>query len=151
MAIQRWDPERDLADLQGKMNRMFDHALSRSVGSEEADGLGSTGWRPPVDLIEEPTRYVLRADLPGVSASEVEVQIERGTLFLRGERRIDPDVSREAYLRIERPSGRFAVQVALPASVEPKAIHATHRNGVIEVVLPKRKEQVASRIEISTG
>ena len=150
MAIQRWDPQRGLADLQDKMNRMFDNALSRSVGSDESDGLGSAGWRPPVDLIEEPARYVLRADLPGVSASDVEVQVERGTLFLRGERKIDPNVGREAYLRIERPSGRFAVQVALPPSVEPKAIQATHRNGVIEVVLPKRKEQAANRIEIST-
>ena len=65
MAIQRWDPQRDLVDLQNKMNRMFDHALSRSVGSEESEELGSAGWRPPVDLIEEPARYVLRADLPG--------------------------------------------------------------------------------------
>lgn len=150
MAIQRWDPQRDLVDLQDKMNRMFDHALSRSVGSGESEELGSAGWRPPVDLIEEPARYVLRADLPGVAASDVEVQVDRGTLFLRGERRPDAEVSREAYLRIERPSGRFAVQVALPPSVEPKAIQASHRNGVIEVVLPKRKEQAAGRIEIST-
>ena len=76
MAIQRWDPQRDMIDLQGRMNRLFDEALSRSVGSEPAEALGSSAWRPPVDLIEEPSRYVLRADLPGVSASDIEIQVE---------------------------------------------------------------------------
>jgi len=68
VAIQRWDPQRDMIDLQGRMNRLFDEALSRSVGSEPAENLGSTAWRPPLDLIEEPARYLLRVDLPGVVA-----------------------------------------------------------------------------------
>ena len=150
MAIQRWDPQRDMIDLQGRMNRLFDEALSRSVGSEPAEALGSTVWRPPVDLIEEPARYVLRADLPGVGASDVEIQVEDGKLVLRGERRLDAGLSRENYLRVERPQGRFAVQITLPPSVQHNAIRATHRNGVVEVFLPKRKDEPPSRIEVSS-
>ena len=150
MAIQRWDPQRDMIELQGRMNRLFDDALSRSVGAEPAETLGSSGWRPPVDLIEEPARYVLRADLPGVSAADVEIQVEDGKLVIRGERRSDPALSRENYLRVERPQGHFAVQIALPPSVQPEAVRATHRNGVVEVILPKRKEQPPSRIEVSS-
>ena len=150
MAIQRWDPQRDMIELQGRMNRLFDDALSRSVGAEPAEALGSAAWRPPVDLIEEPARYVLRADLPGVGASDVEIQVEDGKLILRGERRLDPGVSRESYLRVERPQGRFAVQITLPPSVRHTAIRATHRNGVVEVLLPKRKDEPPSRIEVSS-
>ncbi len=95
MAIQRWDPQRDMIELQGRMNRLFDEALARSVGAEPSEALGSTVWRPPVDLIEEPARYVLRADLPGVGASDVEIQVEDGKLVLRGERRLDAGLSRE--------------------------------------------------------
>ncbi len=149
MAIQRWDPERDLVELQDRMNPMFDDALSRSVGSEGGEPLGSTGWKPPMDLIEEPTRFVLRADLPGISAADVEIQVEKGTLIVRGERRMDTGFNREAYLRVERPHGPFAVQLALPSSVEQRGIEACHKNGVIEIVLPKRKEELPSRIEIS--
>jgi HSP20 family protein len=150
VAIQRWDPQRDMIELQGRMNRLFDDALSRSVGTEPAEAIGSTAWRPPVDLIEEPARYVLRADLPGVGASDVEIQVEDGNLVLRGERRLDAGVSRESYLRVERPQGRFAVQIKLPPSVQHNAIRATHRNGVVEILLPKRKDEPPSRIEVSS-
>jgi HSP20 family protein len=149
MAIQRWDPLRDLVQLQEKMNSMFEEALSRTVGPDGSDSATSAAWKPPLDLFEEPERYVLRADLPGISASDVQVQVEDGTLNLRGERKLDANVSREAYLRVERPYGRFSVQISLPPSVDQNGIEASHRNGVIEVVLPKKKESVPSRIEIS--
>jgi HSP20 family protein len=148
MAIQRWDPLRDLMGLQEKMNHLFETALSRSGDQELGDGSGSTAWKPPMDLFEEPERYVLRADLPGVSATEVEIQVENGDLFLRGERKMDGTIQRESYVRVERPYGRFAVQVALPPSVEQQSIRATHHNGVIEVLLPKKKPRAASRIEV---
>lgn len=151
MAIQRWDPLRDLMDLQDRMKQLFAEALSRSAGSEGADALGSTGWKPPMDLFEETDRYVLRADLPGVIAKDVEVQVENGVLTLRGERRVDANVARESYLRIERPHGKFSAQISLPPSVDGKAIRASHRNGVIEIVLPKRRETLPSRIEVSAG
>lgn len=149
MAIQRWDPLRDLVQLQEKLNTLFDEALSRSVGPDGAATLGTTGWKPPMDLYEEPERYVLRADLPGVSAADVVIQIEDGLLCVRGERKPDAGVSKEAYLRVERPTGRFTLQISLPPSVDQTGIQANHRNGVVEVVLPKKKESVPSRIEIS--
>ncbi|HKQ60174.1 MAG TPA: Hsp20/alpha crystallin family protein [Candidatus Polarisedimenticolaceae bacterium] len=150
MAIQRWDPLRDLSQLQQKMNRMFDEALSRSAGPEAADAeLG--GWRPPLDLCEEPERFVLRVDLPGVSASDVEIQVQNGLLSLRGERRLEGGLPRESYLRIERPHGRFTVQLALPPSVDGGGIQAEQRGGVLEIVLPKRGAEVPSRIPLRSA
>jgi HSP20 family protein len=146
VAVQRWDPLRDLLELRERMNRLFEETLSRS-GSPDV----GPGWRPPLDLFEEAERYLLRADLPGLGSSEVEIQVEDGRLVLRGERRPEPGVAREAYLRIERPQGPFAVEVALPPSVERSRIQATHRNGVLEVVLPKRKPGAPTRIDVSTG
>jgi len=149
MAIQRWDPRRDLLDLQDRVSRLFEEALSRSGGG--VDGSAPVGaWKPPMDLFEEGHRYVLRADLPGVDASDVELHVEGGRLVLRGERRADAAVARESYLRVERPYGNFSAQVALPPSVDPAGIRATHRNGVIEIVLPKRKEAGASRIDVAS-
>jgi len=150
MAIQRWDPLRDLMQLQEKMNSMFEEALSRSVGPDGAETLASTGWKPPMDLFEEPERYILRADLPGVSAGDVDIQIEDGNLVLRGERQMEGNISREAFLRIERPYGEFRLQLALPASVDAASIEAVHRNGVIQILLPKKKESMPTRIEISS-
>jgi len=148
MAIQRWDPRTDLVGLQEKMKTLFDEVLTRSAGHEAAS-LGS-GWRPPMDLFEQEDSYVLRADLPGIAAGEVDIQVEHGTLYLRGERALEQGIARESYLRVERPHGRFGVQVALPPSVEQRDIRATHSNGVIEIVLPKRKAEAASKIEIAS-
>ena len=151
MAIQRWDPLREMSEVQHRINRLFDDAFSRSTGQDATDPGGQPAWKPSTDLIEEGDRYLLRADLPGVAASDVEVRIEDGTLHLRGERKTDAGIPRESYLRVERPHGRFEVKVSLAPSVDAAAVKATHRNGVIEVVLPKRRADEPSRVEIVSG
>jgi HSP20 family protein len=148
MAIQRWDPVRDLMTLQERMNRLFDDAFARSSGPREVEDLASGGFRPPVDLFETADRYVLRVDLPGVSPADVEVQAEGTHLVIRGERKMDSEVGRDSFLRLERPYGPFALQIALPASVDRQAIQAGHRDGVLEVTLPKRREEGPSRIKV---
>jgi HSP20 family protein len=150
MAIQRWDPMRGLLELQERMNGLFEDVLSRSADDVEGDAAQATAWRPPVDLFEETERYVLRADLPGISATDLEIQIENGRLVLRGERKMDGNISKDSYLRVERPYGRFVVQIALPPSVDQQSIRALHRNGVVEVLLPKKFFNDTATTEIYT-
>ena len=149
MAIQRWDPIRDLMQLQERMNRLFEEALARSTVPGPNGTPAAAGWKPPLDLYEEPERYVLRVDLPGIGPGEVELRVEDGQLSLCGERRIDGAVPRDAYLRVERPHGRFQVQLTLPPSVDWSGIQATHGNGVLEISLPKRRERTVTRMPIA--
>jgi len=148
MAIQRSDPLRDLLQLQERMNRMFEDALARSGGAAESESLVAGGWRPPVDIYEQGAQYVLRADLPGVPPDGVEVEVEADALVLRGERKADAAVSRDSYLRTERPNGKFSIQITLPPSVERSAIRASQKDGVLEVVLPKKEERAPARLTI---
>jgi HSP20 family protein len=148
MAIQRSDPLRDLVLLREKIDRVFDDVLARSGGTAEAESLATSGWRPPVDIFEEASQYVLRADLPGVPPDGVEVEVEAEALVLRGERKAESAGDRESYLRIERPTGKFSIQIALPPSVERSAIRASQKDGVLEVVLPKKEERAAARTKI---
>jgi HSP20 family protein len=145
MAIQRWDPQRDLVRLQENVKQMFEEVLGRSSWQSSAERNTAADWKPPLDLLEEPGHYLLRADLPGVVPSDVELRIENGNLIVVGERKMD----QAAYLRMERPTGRFSAQIALPPSVDRQNIQANHCNGVLEVVLPKRKEETPSRIEVA--
>ncbi|MCP3978465.1 MAG: Hsp20/alpha crystallin family protein [bacterium] len=151
MAIQRWDPLRDLVSLQEKIKQLFDDTLSRSSGQGDADLVVRDGWRPPLDLFEETGQYVVRADLPGIDSADVELRVEDGTLVIRGERKADAEVARDSYLRVERPQGAFSAQIALPPSVDATAIHATQKNGVIEISLPKKEASAPNRIPISSG
>jgi len=148
MAIQRWDPLRDLIQIQEKMNRLFEDVLARSSAPGGVETLAYSGWKPPVDVLEKGDRYILRADLPGVAGPEVGLEVEDGTLILSGERKMDTSVPREAYLRVERPYGHFAIQISLPPSVDSRSIEASHSEGVLEVVLPKRQEEIPNRIRV---
>jgi HSP20 family protein len=148
MAIQRWDPFHDLVQMQQRMNRMFEEYLARSGAPGEVEALAAGGFRPPLDLVELPERYLVRADLPGVDAAKVQLEIEGGKLNLTGERTPDPSIPREAYLKAERPFGRFAIQLALPPSVDRQQIVASHKDGVLEVTLPKRRQEVPGRIKV---
>jgi len=150
MAIQRWDPLRELLDVQQRINRLFDDAFSRSTHGDSSESTGGGGWKPTTDLIEQSDSYILRADLPGVSAKDVEIRIEDGTLVLHGERRRDSSVPQESYLRMERPSGKFELRVTLAPSVDAGAVIASHRNGVIEIRLPKKRVESPSTVEITT-
>lgn len=149
MAIQRWDPVRDLIRLQETVNRLFEDVLGRSSSPGGEEDTVPGGWHPALDLIEESGRYVVRADLPGVAPGEVDVLVEKGHLVLRGERRNDQGVAMNSYLRIERPRGRFSARLHLPASVDTQRIEASQQNGVLEILLPKRQEETAGTIEVA--
>ena len=147
MAIQRWDPQKDLVQLRSDVNRMFEEVLGRSSAPPDGDRTSPGDWRPPLDLFEESSHFLLRADLPGLAPSDVEIRIEDNRLLLAGERKVEP----EACLRLERPFGRFSAQLALPSTVDPQRIHASHRNGVLEIILPKKKQEPRGRIDVAGG
>lgn len=148
MAIQRWDPIRDLLQLQERMNHLFDDVLARSGTSGAVEPTAHSAWRPAVDLFEEPARYVARIDLPGIPPKDVDIEIEGEALTVRGERRMDLGVPKESYLRAERPQGRFTLSLALPSSVERGSIEARHGEGVLEIVLPKKEEDRPTRVKV---
>ncbi len=136
MATQHWDPFRDLATLQDRMNRLFEESLTRSRRGEE-DTIAS-GWAPAVDIYETDNEIVLKAELPEVDKKNLDVRIENNTLTIRGERKFENEVNRENYHRIERAYGSFARSFALPNVVDPERVEATFKDGVLKLVLHKK-------------
>jgi HSP20 family protein len=147
MAVDRWDPVRDLRHLKERVDTLFQDVLGRA-GSEALPG-SDAAWRPPVDVWAEGDTYHVRVDLPGVGPGDITVEIEDGVLHLRGERRASGSVPHGDFLRAERPYGRFAVSMALPSSVDSQAIEARQRDGVVEIVLRSKREERASRVRVA--
>jgi HSP20 family protein len=147
MAVDRWDPVRDLRHLKERVDTLFQDVLGRAgtEASPEVDG----AWRPLVDVWAEGDSYHVRVDLPGVGPGDLNVEIEDGVLHLRGERRASGSVPRGEFLRAERPLGRFAVSMALPSSVDPQGVEARQRDGVLEVLLRTKREDRASRVRVA--
>lgn len=143
--MSKWDPFRDLVTIQDRMNRLFQDTLSRPQGQEAIE---AGQWAPPVDIYEDNERVVLLADLPGVPQEAIELRVDENVLLMRGERKPLSEVRSEAYHRSERPHGTFVRSFGLPRNVDQAGIKATHRNGVLEVVLPKRQEARSKSIRV---
>ena len=150
MAIVRWEPFRDLVSIQDRMNRIFDEAFRVRTGGEEDWALGGN-WAPAVDIYEHEGNIVLKAELPGIDPKDVDVRVENNVLTLRGERKVDSEVKREQYHRVERAYGSFTRSFTLPNAVDTEKIKAEYSDGVLRVTLPQREEVKPKQISISVG
>lgn len=145
MAITRFDPFRDLAILQDRMNRLFNDAWT----SRPEDHLLSRGtWTPPVDIYEADGQLVLKAELPDMRREDIDVTVENNTLNIRGERKLDSEIKQENFHRIERAYGSFVRSFSLPASVDASQVSAEYKNGVLTVKLPFREEAKPRTVDI---
>ncbi|HKP73512.1 MAG TPA: Hsp20/alpha crystallin family protein [Pyrinomonadaceae bacterium] len=147
MSITRYDPFRDLRMLQDEVNRLFSSNLSSRSFADE--GIARGAWAPTVDIYENKDHIVLEAELPGMNREDFELSIENNVLTLRGERRFEKRDEQDNYHRVERAYGSFSRSFTLPQTVSPENVTAEYKNGVLRVVLQKREEVKARRIEIA--
>jgi HSP20 family protein len=145
VAIVRWEPFRELSSLQNEMNRLFNAAFDAPSGSNGT----ARRWTPAMDLLETDDAFVIRADLPGLSESDVAVELEDNVLTVSGERKIEREDKREGFYRVERAHGAFSRSLTLPKGVDPEAVSAAFDRGVLEVRVPKPEQRKPRKIEIS--
>jgi len=134
---------RELNALQGEMNRLFN-----SFFDEGGNG-AQRRWAPAVDLVEREDSLLLRADLPGLSEDDVQIEVRDNILTISGERKAEHEDKQNGYYRVERSFGRFSRSLQLPSGVEASAIQASFDRGVLEVTIPKPEERKPRRIEIN--
>jgi len=151
MAIVRWDPFREFAVLQNRMNRVFTDAYGRSEGADE--GLLTGGaWVPPVDIYQNGEHeLVLKAELPDMSREDIEITVDNGTLTIKGEKKFASDVKDDQYHRVERRYGTFSRSFSLPPAVDPGKVAADYKNGVLTVRLPMREEAKPRQIKVDVA
>lgn len=146
--VERWEPFRDLADIQGEMNRLFDGFFRGTVASGSPDRV----WAPPVDMYETKDELVVTVEVPGMSEKDVHLSITGDVLTIRGERtqrhEVKHEVKEENYYRGERWFGRFERTLPLPIPVQPDKVTATYRDGVLNVKLPKTEDIKPKEIKI---
>ena len=123
--------------LSEEVERLFDEIIHRPWGF-----VGELRpWNPSIDLYETPDAFILEADLPGVDAKDVKVEVEENVLILEGKRSIHHNHGSGLFYFQERCSGDFTRRLTLPESVEKTRIKAEFADGVLRVVLPKTGER----------
>lgn len=142
MSVFQWNSLQDLFAIQEKMNRLFEETIHRTEFPDET--LETALWSPAADVYETPEEIVLQIELPGVHLEEVRLEALDAKLRISGHRKTDPGVQPKHFVRMERIYGNFSREFSVPASIDPTAIKATLRAGVLRIVAPKsqRTQQI---------
>ena len=149
MALVKWDPFRDVALLQNRINRMFDDSFGPS--RDRDDEMNMCAWRPAVDIYETETGVVLAVELPGVGKENVAVEVKDNILTLKGERLARPEIKEENYYRQERCYGTFQRSFTLHHNIQPNLIKATFKDGILEIEIPRPEEEQPKQITVKVG
>jgi HSP20 family protein len=146
MTILRYEPW----TLVNRLHRQLDQALSAAAGADQAADTARS-WTPLVDVYEEPGRFAVFLDVPGVEPKDIEITADKGVLTVRGERRTQQPEPKSAWQRIERRGGKFLRRFTLPEGANLEAITAKHTHGVLEVSIPKQTQLQPRRIEVAAA
>ena len=137
-ALTRWEPFAELGELRAQMDRVFGDLLDNR----------ERGWTPAIDVVRDNGNLVIRADVPGIKAEEVKIEVEDDILTVSGEHEEKKESKDKHFLRRERRYGSFSRSMALPAGVDAKKIKAKTHDGVVEVTIPLPKVPEKKKIEI---
>jgi HSP20 family protein len=142
--MSRWEPFRELSDIQQEMNRLFDAFFGRPTTVQAGERL----WVPLADMWETRDDLYVAFEVPGVKEKDISVSITGDLLTVKGERKWDKELKEENFHRLERVYGRFERSVPLPVPVQADKVKATYRDGVLEIRLPKAEEVKPKEIKI---
>jgi HSP20 family protein len=150
VALIRWEPVTELNTIQNEMNRLFNTFFEQPAQSSRGSA-ATRRWLPAMDLVESADHYVLRADLPGVSEEDLNIQLEDNVLTISGERKAETHDHQEGYYRLERAFGSFSRSLTLPDGVDPASVQAGFDRGVLEVTIPKPEQKKPKSVQIAVG
>jgi HSP20 family protein len=151
MAIERWRPRwgitpwrpfRELEEWERRFDDLFERPLWRLPVEER-------GWMPAVDVFEKEDRFVVKAELPGMTEEDIDVSVVGDTLSIKGEKKTETEIKEEDYYRCERSYGSFYRSIPIPSNVDANKIEASFEDGVLEVALPKSAKVKPKKIAVS--
>ncbi len=145
--LTRWEPMREMQTMRQVLDRFFDEPL---FAAQQALGQRGEGFMPALDVIEEENEYIVKASLPDVDPTNVEITLTDNILTIRGETKQETEHEKKNYHVRERRFGSFMRQVSLPMAVESDKVEATSEHGVLTLHLPKAEAVKPKKIAIKT-
>ncbi|UKL14389.1 Hsp20/alpha crystallin family protein [Dissulfurimicrobium hydrothermale] len=144
--IQPWRPFRELSNLRREMDKVWEDFFG---GGELVSTEGT--WIPSIDLSETKDNLIIKAEVPGMDAKDIDISIAGDMLTIKGEKQRKTEEKDENYHRVETRYGSFSRMIRLPVSIDAEKATATYEKGVLKLVLPKKEEVKPKQIEIKTA
>ena|SRR5215831_9249732 len=141
--VTRWVPFSGLTTLRRDMDRLFERFLGR-------EPLSLREVEPAIEVADTPEAVIVKAQVPGVSKENLQVNVTENAVTLKGEVKEDKTTEDKNYHRREFHYGAFARMIALPTTVQAEKATAQLKDGVLEVMIPKREETKAKDVPIQT-
>ncbi len=135
MTLVRWDPLRDLLNLQERVSRFG------ALPSDEPQSKRRTCWLPAVDVLETGDAYIVRAELPGVGRENINIELSGRLLVISGRRVEENEIHYAAYHTVERVEGYFERSFNIPGPVDVEQAKARYVDGILDLYLPKSEEE----------
>jgi HSP20 family protein len=147
--IARWDPFKELEDMERRLSTWFGRPVRRRGGEKEAITVAE--WSPLVDIEENEKEYLIKAELPEIKKEDVKVTVENDVLTIAGERKFEKEEKGKKYHRIERSYGSFVRSFALPEDSDGTKVSAEYKDGVLCIHLPKSEKAKPKAIEVKVA
>ena len=147
MDLMEWKPFREVSRLRREMDRLWDDyfgAGRRGLRPLEAE------WAPAVDVSETAEEVVVKAEVPGMEAKDIDISLSGDILTIKGEKKSEREETKENYHLVERSYGSFSRSLKLPAAVVVDKIEASYQKGVLTISCPKKEEVKPKTIEVKT-
>jgi HSP20 family protein len=154
MSIVRFNPVRDLLNVEREFNRMFksfDDRFGFVKREENGDEYENAVWMPLTDVAEDNDNYYLKDDLPGIKKDDVKISYTNGNLSISGERAQEKESKDKQYHRIERSYGKYYRSFRLPEKIKEDKINAEFKDGQLNVTIPKAEEVKPKEIAIKVN
>ncbi|MBD2085813.1 Hsp20/alpha crystallin family protein [Coleofasciculus sp. FACHB-542] len=130
MTLIRWQPFQEMETLRRQMDRMFDELASVNRDAPIT-------WKPAIELQDTEDSLILRAQIPGIEAKDLDIRISREAVVITGERRYEKKEQEGGYLRSEFRYGNFQRVISLPVAIHNDRVQSVFKDGVLMLTLPK--------------
>jgi len=146
MPLVKYTPFADIDDFPTGL-RLFQDTVNRLLSEPTT----TRPWAPAVDILETENELVLKADLPGLEMKDIDIQLENGTLTLKGERKFEKEEKNKGYHRLERSYGSFVRYFTVPETVDVEHVKAEYNGGVLTITLPKKEIAKPKAIKVQVN
>lgn len=144
MPLVRWQPFQEIDSLQREMNRLFD---TLALPTEK---LGMSIF-PSAELQETPDAVILKLEVPGIDAKDLDVQVSADAVAITGERKSQTQTEEKGVTRSEFHYGKFHRVIPLPTRIQNTQVQADYQQGILSLTLPKAEEEKNKVVKVTLG
>jgi HSP20 family protein len=146
LAIKKWSPFKELSTLHEEMDEVFRKTFGSMGGL--ARGFLGEAWYPTIESFVKGGNLVVRCEIPGIDPKDINISIVGNMLTIKGERKASEEIKREDYLLNEVSYGSFERTLSIPEGVKADNVHASYKNGILEVTMPAEKAALPRKITV---